>query len=187
MFLVFVTHALLDAFTAYGTQFAVGRWRSIRWRGPPCSLSTPAYTLPLIVGIVAALVMTRQTDRGHRINQVCPRCQHHLSALDHRCQDLGPMMCSPRSLADQGIAFDAMFTTPTPFNTLLWRGRRDRCRWVLRRVLFRTRTMTRMSYSNTTAARNHCSTASATTGRLHRLKWFSKGFYTVDRVGRTRS
>ena len=63
IYLAFATHVLLDSCTAYGTQ--------IFWPVStiPVSWSTifiidPLYTLPLLLGVIAALVMTRKTTRG---------------------------------------------------------------------------------------------------------------------------
>ena len=68
VYLAFATHVLLDSFTAYGTQ--------IFWpvSNIPVAWSTifiidPLYTLPLLVGVIAALVMTRAIDRGHLVNR----------------------------------------------------------------------------------------------------------------------
>ena len=68
IYLVFVTHVLLDSLTAYGTQ--------IFWpiSSLPVSISTifiidPFYTVPLLIGVIAALVMSRDSPRGHNINR----------------------------------------------------------------------------------------------------------------------
>ena len=68
VYLVFATHVLLDSLTAYGTQIF---WPFVT---TPVSLSTifiidPLYTLPLLIGVIAALAMTRDSDRGHLINR----------------------------------------------------------------------------------------------------------------------
>jgi len=68
IYLVFTTHVLLDSFTAYGTQIF---WPVLT---TPVSWSTifiidPLYTLPLLIGVIAALVMSRETTRGHLLNR----------------------------------------------------------------------------------------------------------------------
>ena len=117
---VFATHVLLDSLTAYGTQ--------IFWplSDTPVSLSTifiidPVYTLPLLVGVVAALVMTRQTPRGHRVN----RYGLILSSLYLSWTLAAKVVVESRfeaALERQDIAYRAMFTTPAPFNSVLWRA-----------------------------------------------------------------
>ena len=120
VFLVFVTHVLLDSFTTYGTQ--------IFWPlfDTPVALSSifiidPLYTLPLVVGVISALVMTRQSNRGHRINQI---------GLFISTLYLGWTLVAKQhvesvvaqSLANQHIEHNQIFTVPTPFNSLLWRA-----------------------------------------------------------------
>ena len=70
LWLVLITHPLLDAMTIYGTQlllpftnhpFAVGS----------VFIIDPAYTLPLVVGVVAALRL-RDPQRGVRWNALGP-------------------------------------------------------------------------------------------------------------------
>ena len=118
--LVFTTHVLLDSLTAYGTQ--------IFWPlpVPPVSLSTifiidPTYTLPLLIGVIAALVMTRQSDRGHLIN----RYGLILSSVYLGWTLVAKTIVERNfadALRDQGIGYQQIFTTPAPFNTLLWRA-----------------------------------------------------------------
>ncbi len=77
VWLVLVTHVLLDAFTSYGTQLL---WPLTT---PPIAWSSifiidPLYSVPLLIAVLAGI--TRQ-----------------------------------------GIEVERMFSTPTPFNSLLWR------------------------------------------------------------------
>jgi len=119
VFLVFGTHILLDCFTVYGTQ---ALWPLTEW---PVSWSTvfiidPAYTLPLIVGVVAVLVMGRKSGRGPAFN----RAGLVLSSayLAWTVGAKAHVETKVRaSLADQGIAYQRLLTTPAPFNMVLWR------------------------------------------------------------------
>ena len=111
------THALLDAFTAYGTQ--------LLWPLPvaPIAWSTlfiidPAYTLPLLAGLVIALV--HRGRRAHRCNTagLCLSTAYLLwtaAAQDH-VEELGQ-----RTAAAAGVEVERTMATPTPFNSLLWR------------------------------------------------------------------
>jgi inner membrane protein len=70
VFLAFTTHVLLDCLTVYGTQ--------VFWPlpPPPVMWSTlfiidPAYSLPLLAGVLAAVIMSRRTTRGHTVNTAC--------------------------------------------------------------------------------------------------------------------
>src|SRR5690606_14313985 len=117
MWLVLVTHPLLDTMTVYGTQllmpftdhpFAIGS----------VFIIDLAYTLPLIVGVVAALRL--KNARGFKWNAVGlvlstlylvwgVVAQHHVERI------------ARHSLVEQGINAKALLVTPAPFNTVLWR------------------------------------------------------------------
>lgn len=179
VFLTFATHALLDAFTAYGTQLF---WPIDR---TPIAWSTlfiidPFYTLPLIVGITGALVLTRTSERGHRINRACLA----VSSL-YLCWSVVAKFwvdnAFTRSLEEQDIAYQAMFTTPTPFNTLLWRAvvmDEDGYFEGYYSVLDREDDIDFVQYRSEHGLLDGISDYWA----VERLQWFSRGFYTVDQV-----
>jgi inner membrane protein len=117
LWLVLITHPLLDAMTVYGTQllmpfsnhpFGVGSMFII----------DPAYTVPLIVGVVAALRL--KNVRGLRWNAAAlgfstlylswsVLAQQHVQGV------------ARASLQSEGIAAQGLLVTPSPFNTVLWR------------------------------------------------------------------
>jgi inner membrane protein len=116
--LALLTHPLLDAHTAYGTQ--------LFWPIPvsPTSWATlfiidPLFTLPLLVAtLLAAFRPARPvSDTGLRVGLA-------LSALylgwSWTAQGLVTRH-TEAALADAGLANAPMFITPAPFNTLLWR------------------------------------------------------------------
>ncbi len=178
--LVLLTHPLLDSFTAYGTQ--------ILWpiSETPVAWSTifiidPLYTLPLLIGVIAALVMTREIDRGHRLARYGLIASTAYLAwtvaakfvVDGRIE---------AALERQGIAYERIFTVPAPFNSLLWRavvrdgdGYYEAYYSILDGVV-----EPRFNYFPSDEAlvaglEGHWPVA--------RLKWFSKGFYSVRRIG----
>lgn len=116
--LVLVTHALLDAHTAYGTQ--------LLWPlgSPPVSWSTvfiidPLYTVPLLLAVVLVLIKPRAGQARHWLAGALLLSTAYLgwswiakAQVEHEAR---------MALADMGLADAPMFTTPTPFNTLLWR------------------------------------------------------------------
>ena len=179
VFLVFATHALLDGFTAYGTQ--------LLWpvSSMPVAWSTvfiidPFYTLPLIVGVFAALILTRRSDRGHRINRACLAV-----SSAYLCWSVAAKFwvdhTFTRSLLEQGISYRSMFTTPTPFNTLLWRA------VVMDEHGYYEGYYSVLDGNGDVEFIHYPSEERLLEGigdqlPVQRLKWFSKGFYTVDRV-----
>jgi len=116
--LALLTHPLLDGHTAYGTQLF---WPSA---ATPTSWATlfiidPLYTLPLLAGMIAALVrpFSRCTGRWLAAGLV-------LSTLYLGWSWTAKTMVTAnarQTLAAQGIADAPIFVTPTPLNTLLWR------------------------------------------------------------------
>ncbi len=118
LWLVLITHPLLDAFTSYGTQ--------LLWplQTPPVAWSSvfiidPLYTLPCwwrsSWAWSGACATARSGWRSPRY--ACPPSDL-ASTLG------GKWMAEQRVqsvLAQRGIQADMLFSTPTPFNSLLWR------------------------------------------------------------------
>ena len=117
LWLVLITHPILDTMTVYGTQllmpftdypFAIGS----------VFIIDPAYTVPLIMGVVAALRL--KNDRG---------LQWNAAALVLSTLYLGWSVLAQQhveriarsSLGEQGISTQGLLVTPAPFNTVLWR------------------------------------------------------------------
>jgi inner membrane protein len=117
VWLALVTHPLLDLMTVYGTQLA------LPFTDHPFAVGSvfiidPLYTLPLVVGVVAALVA--RSERGLRWNAAClglgvAYLGWSFVAQEHVAQ------LARASLAGAGIEPRRVLVTPTPFNTLLWR------------------------------------------------------------------
>ncbi|MGB6104190.1 MAG: metal-dependent hydrolase [Pusillimonas sp.] len=118
IWLVLITHPLLDAFTSYGTQ--------LLWPLTPTPTSwsslfiiDPFYTVPLFVAFMAGLIMGR---RPALTRTLCwglglSTCYLALSVaaksvVETRVQHM---------LAQQGETVQAVFSTPEPFSILLWR------------------------------------------------------------------
>ena len=120
VYLVFTTHVLLDSFTAYGTQIF---WPIVT---TPVAWSTifiidPLYTVPLLAGVIAALVMSRDSDRGHLVN----RAGLVLSSLYLSWTVVASFIAEQNfqsALRAQNIEHEKLYVTPAPFNSLLWRA-----------------------------------------------------------------
>lgn len=116
--LALVTHPLIDAHTAYGTQ--------LFWplTSPPVMWSTlfiidPAFTLPLLAGVIVAATGVTRRRAGIALSAGLILSSAYLGwswvgktqVERHALAALSPM----------GLAGAPMFSTPTPFNTVLWR------------------------------------------------------------------
>ena len=177
IYLVFVTHVLLDCLTAYGTQIF---WPLSSY---PVAVSSvfiidPSYTLPLLVGVIAALVMTRERDRGHLIN----RYGLILSSFYLGWTLVAKVIVDSNvtgALRQQGIVYEKFFTGPAPFNSLLWRAvvRDENGYYEAYYSLFDGDHPIRFDY--------YPSDEGLLAGieehwPVRRLKWFSHGFYSVN-------
>lgn len=125
LWLVLVTHPLLDTLTIYGTQLAMP-FSSTPFGVGSMFIIDPLYTLPLLMGTVWALVARRklragvETQKGLRANTVglalstaylawSMVAQQHVSGI------------ARAALQAQGIVAHSVLVTPTPLNTVLWR------------------------------------------------------------------
>lgn len=119
VYLAFATHALLDSFTVYGTQ--------IFWpvSDTPMTWSTifiidPLYTLPLLVGIIAAAITAQKGRWGYAVNTA-----GLVLSTGYLVWTLGAKLYVNHEAVDalkkQNIMYTGLLTVPSPFNSLLWR------------------------------------------------------------------
>ena len=118
LWLVLITHPLLDALTSYGTQLfwplmpTPTAWSSL-------FIIDPLYSVPLIMAVIISL-FTGLRAQSWRV----PAVALAVSTLYIGFSLAGKFMAEQRverELARQGIQAEQLFTTPTPLNTLLWR------------------------------------------------------------------
>jgi inner membrane protein len=174
--LVFGTHVLLDCFTVYGTQplwplpFPPVGWATI-------FIIDPLYTLPLAVGLLAAVLLRRHPIRAWRWNLAGV----FVSSLyliwsagakvyaDHQVRGI---------LEREGVAYEQLQIQPTPFNTLLWRivGVNGNGYFEgLWSLVSPQRGVTLAQYGH----RPDLLTGIETAPAVQRLQWFTKGLYRV--------
>ena len=180
VWLALVTHPLLDAFTVYGTQLL------LPFSDYPVGVGSvfiidPLFTVPLIVGVIAALRLHRRDPaRAMRWNAAGlalgalylgwgVAAQSHVEGVVNR------------TLAATSLADARTLVTPTPFNTLLWRV-----------VVMDDDGYHEGHYSLLDDAPHVRLTRHASDTQLleplredwavRRLAWFSKGFYGVSRA-----
>ena len=119
VYLVFATHVLLDSFTVYGTQIF---WPLLT---TPMTWSTifiidPLYTLPLLSGIIAAVIAARGRAWGHTVNTL-----GLVLSSAYLVWTLGAKLhvgqIAHKAVQQHNIAGAQVLTTPSPFNSLLWR------------------------------------------------------------------
>lgn len=180
IWLALITHPLLDAFTVYGTQLG---WP---WPSPPVMWSSvfiidPAYTLPLLVAFIGALIVgprrsgTRLIAGGLLLSSLYLGWTLGAKALVDRA--------AGQALAAQGLQDAPMLSVPLPFNTLVWRvvvmtpqgfleGERSL-------IADRNGMQFRALPSETAALRELAATQPA----VARLMWFTHGFMKAEVQG----
>lgn len=176
VYAVFATHVLLDSFTVYGTQIF---WPLTEY---PVSIGSifiidPAYTLPLAVGVLTALVL-RHSPKGVRVNFVGLAVSTLYLGWSLGVQAYVKNLAQS-SLAEQGYDYQQLLAQPTPFNTILWRVVAmnddhyrvgyyslldDSPRFEMQRIESSTELLA--------GIQSHWP--------VQRLKWFTHGFYAVD-------
>ena len=119
VFLILCTHSLLDSFTVYGTQLL---WPLTDY---PFGISSifiidPFYTLPLLISTFA-ICFIRIKPYANKINVTALSVSSlyltwGLVAKWHIDNKIA------HSLANQAITYQSFESTPSPFNTLLWRA-----------------------------------------------------------------
>ena len=116
--LALLTHPLLDAFTVYGTQ--------LFWplSTPPVSIGSifiidPAYTLPLLVGVLAALALGPKPRAAFWLGLGLLLSQAYLAWTWIVQQQIRAAVVA--DMVEEGIPDTKVLVTPTPFNSLLWR------------------------------------------------------------------
>jgi inner membrane protein len=117
VWLALVTHPILDWFTVYGTQI-LRPFTDFPYAVGSMFIIDPLYTLPLLIGVVAALML--RNERGWRWNVAglaistlylgwSVFAQAHVTAI------------AVASLKADGRKVERLMVTPAPFNTVLWR------------------------------------------------------------------
>lgn len=118
LWLVLITHPLLDAFTSYGTQLwwpltpTPTSWSSI-------FIIDPFFTLPLFATVVAACIVGPSAKARTALCWALAWCAAYLT-LSVGAKSLIETRVK-QDLTANGIAVNTMFSTPEPFNILLWR------------------------------------------------------------------
>ncbi|MBD3609534.1 MAG: metal-dependent hydrolase [Gammaproteobacteria bacterium] len=177
IYLVFFTHVMLDSFTTFGTQ--------IFWPidNTPVAFSSifiidPLYTLPLLIGIIAALVLSREANRGHLINRYGLIISTLYLGWGLMAKNIASVQIKD-ALQQQKIAHHQVFITAAPLNTLLWRTivmSDDGYYQGFYSLLDEDNKIDFQFYPSDESLLNGIED----TWTVQRLKWFSRGIYSIN-------
>ncbi len=118
-FFALITHPLLDAFTNYGTMlfFPFSDVR-ISWR--TIFIIDPLYTLPLLIGTLIVLFLSRTSSRRKQVNRWALILSSAYLALTVIIK-LHVQQVVQENLTEQSsVAHQKFLTSPTFFNNVLW-------------------------------------------------------------------
>jgi inner membrane protein len=179
--LALVTHPLLDAFTVYGTQL-LRPFSDHPFGTGSIFIIDPLYTMPLVIGTVAALrLVRREPDRARRwiaagLALATLYLGWTLAAQEYAAGRVRG------ALAQTPLAAAPTLVTSTPFNSLLWRI------VVMEHGGYREGYYSLLDGDRAPVLIRHQSRPDllASLGEdpnVRRLAWFSKGFYAVREAG----
>lgn len=180
VWLVLVTHPLLDLLTVYGTQLL---WPLSQY---PFGLGSvfiidPVYTLPLVLGVVAALVWRRRRPRlASALNRVALALSTAYLAFGMAAQAHVHALASA-SLARQGVDHQRLVVLAAPFTSLAWRVvvvSGDSYRVAYHSLLAPAPELRLQRFARAPWLLDPLAGEWA----VDRLRWFSKGVYGVEQV-----
>ncbi len=170
------THALLDCFTGYGTQLFSP------FSNYPVAFGTifvidPLYTLPLAMGLIAALCQRRLRWR-QRLNAL-GLVLSTAYLLTAAAIGLHARSTFAHALTAQGIAYEHLYVAPTPFNAVLWSGLAgaDDHLWAGLYSLLDDDSAIRFRRIE---RNTHLIAARRDDPPIQRLLWFARGYYRVE-------
>jgi inner membrane protein len=118
-FLVLEASVLLDLLTIYGTQI-FWPFDTTPKAVPVLFIIDPLFTLPVLFGVLAVLLLKRHRPLGHRLNTIGLAL-----SLTYLIWAFGTGEFVKRrvteKLAHQEVSYSQFISSPAPFTTLLWR------------------------------------------------------------------
>lgn len=119
VYLVFATHALLDAMTIYGTRILWPVWPQPVGAGS-IFIIDPTYTLPLVVAVVWSLCLRSWSAGLRRALTAGLVLSTAYLGWSLAAQQMAYARAA-QALGAAGIEPEATLAIPTPFNTLYWK------------------------------------------------------------------
>jgi len=176
VWLVFITHALLDTSTIYGTQLL------LPLSDYPFGLGSifiidPLYTLPLIIGAVVAVRLRHDWPRARRWNIAGLAIATLYLAWTVGAQQWMEQRARA-AIAEQGLPVERMMATPTALNSVLWRiiAVGEDTHWEALQPIGSDQPIRFRAYER----RPELLESMADHYPVRRLQHFTKGFYTVE-------
>jgi inner membrane protein len=176
--LALFTHMLLDAFTAYGTQLFLP-FSDARVGFDSVNVVDPVYTLPLMIGLLFSLFIFKNKPSRPIYNYIgiAVSTLYLLGTLgvkNHVEQHF------QTELAEQRIAYNSLLTMPVGIANINWYGvaKTDEGIFMYKYSILKNGHLP-FEYFPT----NDHLLGGVNPTLVDRMKWFAKGFYTVEKDG----
>ncbi len=174
-FSALITHIILDTFTAYGTQLLLP-FSNTRIGLDSINVVDPVYTIPLIIGLTLSL-------SGKKKNRDLYNKLGLIISTIYLCSTLFVKYYVHNhfvsELQDQAIEYNALLTMPVGIGSVHWYGvaKTDNGISMQKYSILKNEPST-FTYFET----NDDLLEGLDENLVQKMKWFSKGFYTVSEV-----
>lgn len=171
------THVLLDTFTAYGTQLLLP-FSNQRLGFDSINVVDPVYTIPLIVGL--AMSLWRETSHSSRswycgLGLIISSCYLILTLVNKQ----GVEASIKERMYEEGIEFSSIMTMPVGVANVNWYGvtKSSDSIYLLKHSVFSNSNPPIEAFPINDAYLDEVDVDMA-----NKMRWFAKGFYTVEKV-----
>ena len=176
-FLALFTHIVLDAFTAYGTQLLLP-FSDQRIGLDSINVIDPLYTLPLIIGLILSLLIYRNKPERPIYNRfgLIASSAYLLFALAHK-QQINTIFAE--EFSKKKIEYQSLLTMPIGSANLAWYGvaKTQDSLYLQKYSTFDGMVSPLESFPINDSYLDEIDPVIA-----DKMKWFAKGFYTVEKI-----
>lgn len=175
--LALFTHLLLDAFTAYGTQLYLP-FSDARVSFDSINVVDPVYTVPLLVGLLLSVVVFKDRENRPLFNRI--------GLIISTLYLLGTLIVKNQvenhfrtALENQKIEYQDLLTMPVGMASLNWYGvaKSEDELFMKKHNLTQSDQAPFHRFPIQDSLLNQVPTVAA-----EKMRWFAKGFYTVEKV-----
>lgn len=170
------THMLLDTFTAYGTQLLLP-FSNRRLGFDSINVVDPVYTIPLIVGLALTIWTSSPNNRSSKFNKLGLLFSSLYLLFTLVNKEVVKTNVSTK-FAEQNIEYNALLTMPVGVANINWYGvakGRDSI-YMLKHSILSNEEFLIESFPINEVYLNEIDEKYA-----DKMRWFAKGFYTVDK------
>ncbi len=176
--LALFTHMLLDAFTAYGTQLYLP-FSNERIGFDSVNVVDPVYTIPLLIGLVGSLLVFKNKPSQAIFNQIgiVVSSLYLLFTLGHKSQVENHFQSS---FNKQNIHYSSLLTMPVGIANINWYGVAKTTDGI---YLQKYSSFQNENFPLEYFPTNNELLDDVNPELVQLMKWFAKGFYTVEKDG----